>query len=173
MQRDIRPGWLLRQADELAYRGQGAGQPRNTNLRGAVSAAYYALFHALVLSTTQQLLPGGTDAERWRLARSFNHGNIRQVCDWVLGSGGAPRVSAPLVVTVRANTALRDVALAFQTLQEARHGADYDHLADFTKAGALTLIDQSRDAVTKLAAAQGSTDLQRFLSLIALRPALR
>jgi len=173
VRRSIKPSWLLRQADELAYRGQGAGQPRNINLRRAVSSAYYALFHALVLATTNRLLPSGTDEERRRLARSFDHRSIRQVCDWILGGGSQPKEAAPLVATVSANASLQDVALAFRTLQNARYDADYNHLADFTKAGALTLIDQSRDAVDKLRGAAGTADLERLLALITLRPSLR
>jgi hypothetical protein len=126
-----------------------------------------------VLATTRLLLPSGTDDERWRLARSFDHGNVRRVCDWVLGGKGQPEVARPLIAAVRANAQLQDVALAFQTLQNARHEADYDHLADFTKVGALTLIDQARDAVGKLNGASGTADLERLLSLIALRPTLR
>jgi len=128
----------------------------------------------LVLATTQQLLPAGTDEERWRLARSFDHRNIRQVCDWILGGGNQPKEAATIVQTVSDNnTNLVDVALAFRELQKARYDADYDHLGDLTKAGALALIDQSRDAVDKLQGASGTPDLQRFLALIALRPTLR
>jgi hypothetical protein len=44
MQRPIKPEWLLRQADDLAGRVAGVGQPRNADLRRATSAAYYALY---------------------------------------------------------------------------------------------------------------------------------
>lgn len=130
MRRAIKPRWLLRQADELAYRGQGAGQPRNINLRRAVSSAYYALFHALALATAEQLLAAGTDEERWRLARSFDHRSIRQVCDWMLGGGSRPKEAGPIVEAVSTNASLQDVALAFRTLQGARYDADTTTLQD-------------------------------------------
>lgn len=76
MKRAIRADWLLRQANELGYRAGGVGQPRNINLRRAVSSAYYAVFHGIVLTGTDELLPDVTLEERHRLARSFSHNNL-------------------------------------------------------------------------------------------------
>lgn len=173
MQRAIRADWLLRQADELGYRGAGAGQPRNANLRRAVSSAYYALFHSLVLAATQHLLPGGAAEERHRLARSFTHANVRLACEYVVTPNNSPKGVKPIASAAAGNATLVDVADALLSLQEARHRADYDHLADFTKVDVLQSVDTARDAVTKVSQLAGSVDLQRFVSLLALRPALK
>lgn len=141
MQRAIRPDWLLRQADELGYRGGGAGQPRNVNLRQAVSSAYYAVFHAVVLAAVGHLLPAGTGDERRRLARSFSHSNLRLACEYVVTPDRTPSETRPIAKTASGNASLVDVAEALLSLQEARHLADYDHLADFTKVGVLQAVD--------------------------------
>lgn len=173
MQRAISPDWLLRQADELGYRGAGAGQPRNANLRRAVSSSYYALFHSVALAAAQHLLPGGTTEERQRLARSFSHANLRLACEYVVTPNSTPTEARPIAASAGANAALVDVAEALLSLQEARHLADYDHLANFTKAGVLQAVDAARDAAVKLGALAGAADLQRFLSLLALRQSLK
>jgi len=173
VRRAIQPPWLLRQANELGYRSGGAGQPRNINLRRAVSSAYYALFHAIVLAATESLLPNAGAEERYRLARSFSHTNVRLACQYVVKPNGAPEEARPIATAANANAPLVDVAEALQSLQEARHRADYDHLADFTKAGVLQSVDVAEDAVAKLAALTGHADMQRFVSLLALRQSLK
>lgn len=58
-------------------------------------------------------------------------------------------------------------------MQEARHKADYDHLADFTKTGVLQLVDVAEDALAKLDTLKGTADIQRFVSLLAMRQSLK
>lgn len=173
MQRAIRPDWLLRQANELGYREGGEGQPRNINLRRAVSSAYYALFHGIVLTTTGLLLSDATLEERQRLARSFSHSNLRLACQYVVKPNDAPKMARPIAAAAAGSTPLVDVAEALLSLQEARHNADYDHLAGFTKAGVLQSVDVVVDALAKLETLKGTAALQRFVSLLALRQSLR
>lgn len=173
MQRAIRPDWLLRQANELGYRAAGAGQPRNVNLRRAVSSAYYAVFHGIVLAATDRLLPGATPDERHRLARSFSHSNLRLASEYVVTPNKVPTEARPIALSAATNAGLVDVAEALLSLQEARHRADYDHLADFTKVGALQAVDMAEDALVKLDSLRETPDLQRFLSLLALRQSLK
>jgi len=180
VQRAIRPQWLLRQADELAGRFAGVGQPRNADLRRAASAAYYALYHELVNRVCEHLQPDATDAKRWTLSRLFAHRNVLAVCEWILGATGIPGAKGPparvraAFQRMRTSTRLVDVALAFQTLQQARHEADYDHLADFTRPATLSLIDQSRDAIRKLrlVASVSPPMYQRFMTHLAMCPAV-
>ena len=61
------------------------GRPRQTELRRAVSAAYYALFHTLANSCATTLV-GSTRANRdqtaWRQTyRSLEHGHAQRQCD--------------------------------------------------------------------------------------------
>ena len=62
---------LLRIARALAagdIGGGSLGRPRITDLRGAVSKTYYAMFHALALSCANMLVgasPASRDEEAW------------------------------------------------------------------------------------------------------------
>lgn len=175
LQRVIRPAWLLRQADELGYRQAGPGQPRNSNLRRAVSAAYYALFHAIGWTIAGQLLPAGSLEERAGLTRSVDHGALRNVCAWIAKGESPPQHVADLVNAVRADTLMVDVAEAFLELREKRHAADYDHLTDFSKEAVLNLVDSARSAVKSLeqSEAAGSATLARFVVLASLKTSIR
>lgn len=146
MQRPIRPDWLLRQANELAGRTANPGQPRNADLRRAVSSAYYALFHAITLSSVQQTCLSASDGQIYALVRLIRHEQIKRACQPLLG-GSAPRHLASLVEEARTSERARRVAEAFPALQEARHQADYDHEADFTRPIALNYVDVA-DAAT-------------------------
>lgn len=179
MKRPISPAKLLEQADRLAKRapvGAGvAGQPRNIDLRRAVSAAYYALFHDIVSRIAGHLLPAATDAERWAIGRGLTHGNIKAVCLWVQTPGQAGAQAKDAMKALALNPDVLDVAIAFTALQELRHDADYDHSADFTKAGTLAAIDQARDAIDKLhqLANAGIPDYASLLVHFAMKPTLK
>ena len=171
MQRPIQPLWLLRQADELANRGGGPGQPRNSNLRRAASAAYYALFHKIALAMAEHLLPAGPEPERLSLTRSLDHAAILRASRWIASGQSAPPHLASTVAQAHGEQAVLTVADAVLELREQRHAADYDHLADFTKAGVLTLIDTARDAVRTIddLRARRSPALHAYLALAALK----
>ncbi|MHB1469786.1 MAG: hypothetical protein ACYCSI_02545 [Solirubrobacteraceae bacterium] len=47
-------------------------------------------------------------------------------------------------------TGVEDLATAFCDLQEARHRADYDHLASFSKAMALSHVEEAENAIRAL-----------------------
>lgn len=156
MQRAIRPDWLIRQAEELAGRFAGGGQPRNANLRRAVSAAYYALFHHMVSVSTLALLPSDTqEADRLQLTRNYEHRSLLSVCERVSGTSSLPRLTGFAIAQLRQNVTLVDVAGTFKDLQQARHEADYDHLASFSRPGVLTLIDGAKDAILEVEHAAG------------------
>jgi hypothetical protein len=77
------------------------------------------------------------------------------------------------MLVLRRNARIRDVALAFQTLQQSRHEADYDHMADFTRPTTLSLIDQSRDASRKLQSllSRAPRAYEQFMAHLAMGPA--
>lgn len=165
MQRPIKPDWLVRQAYELAGRGAPAGQPRNTDLRRAVSAAYYALFHEICLEAACLLLPRAPEGLRHELVRHVQHAAVIDVCKCVLGQKNPAR-SQQLVAAMRQSKPLLDVAIAYQALYEARHEADYDHTASFTRPTTLTLVNSADDAIAKLRALAGADVREMFLALI-------
>ena len=158
MSQPISPQRLIHQAKALAGYGAGRGRPSPTDHRRGVPAAYYALFHAIITDAVGQVLPGGaaTDDDRRHVARWINHADIKQASQWVVvcvatGPTSAPPsksgakqgvwqlFSSPMASGQRVGVVpppVRRIAQAFVDLQDARHEADYDHLARFPKAAA-------------------------------------
>lgn len=168
MQRAIRPDWLIRQARELADPGH-RGQPRNADLRRAVSAAYYALFHHIALEMCRQILPNGTERDHLAMTRRVQHAAVKQVCNWVGGGSKPPEPLADSVDAVKAVSALVDVAVTFPALIEARERADYDHLARLTKVDTLSNVQLAEESIKKLDSVKGCREREIFLACIALR----
>lgn len=134
-----------------------------------MSAAYYAVFHHMIAVATEHLLPStGATTERLLLSRNFQHGAMLRVCERVGGTSTLPKATGWAVSNLRNNPDLVDATGTFADLQQARHQADYDHLASFTKPGVLALIDLAKDAIRKLTNLQGSPDLALFVTLLTL-----
>jgi hypothetical protein len=167
----IDPAKLLEAATQFAEHQTAQGRPRPIWLRRAVSTAYYALYHELCRQAAAHLLPSAPPADQLRLTRSFTHQALRDTCEWIAGRGRAPRHAAALVTTLSI-TAIQGVATAFLDLQEARHDADYDHLAPFDKATVLQHVRVAERAIATLAGASAQ-DRQTFFALLALKTQLR
>jgi hypothetical protein len=93
------------------------GEPKQASLRRAVSTAYYALFHLLI---DEAVGNWGVARQRSVLARTFDHGKMKSICeDHVKSfySSGQPS----------SGVQLKNVAQTFVQLQEKRHTADYDN----------------------------------------------
>ncbi len=110
---------LLRQADHLTeYEGI---DPSQASLRRAVSTAYYALFHLLVEEGALRWT--GSPEGRIGFERGFNHGSMRTISEkfarsvWKDWHAKVPTIPK----------SLKEVALAFMTLQDQRHKADYNN----------------------------------------------
>lgn len=170
----IDPGRLVAHARELARHQGGAGRPRPIWLRRSISAAYYAVFHAFALHVAAQVLPQGSVEDWQRLTRSIDHSALRDVCRWVAGDQGAGKEHVqPIIATLQTDPEIRQVASITFRLQEARHLADYDHLAPFDKALALSFVDQAEWVVDRLEALATTQALEKLVALIALRSKLR
>jgi hypothetical protein len=138
---------LLNQADRLAGKGAPPGAPRSVDLRRAISTAYYALFHELVIEATNELVDknavkdgGSSLATRW-----FEHKDIRELADAVAGRGAKHR--NVVEVLGRPDPHLVRVAESFVSLQTARHRADYDYNFTVDRSLAFQYVDLARDAV--------------------------
>lgn len=153
--------------ESLASASAGPGRPRSVLLRRSVSSAYYALFHCLTRETAGKLLPLAGDVERLRLARTLGHADMKKACSWVAGrQGGVHQHAQPIVASLR-TTAIADVATSFCDLQEARHRADYDHLAVLSKATAIAHVNDAEKAITTLPTCDAA-DRDAFFSLLIL-----
>jgi hypothetical protein len=93
--------------------------PKQVDLRRAVSAAYYALFHLL---TSEAARNWKQDRHQTRFARIFDHKPMK-TCSSSVVSRQPPADPAKLAVFAK----LKVVAENFVTLQQARYDADYDN----------------------------------------------
>jgi hypothetical protein len=125
------------------------------------------LFHCLCLEASKHLLPKGTRQQQLRLARAFGHREMKGACAWVAGRQGNIHPYVKPLVTFLKPTPIADVASSFCDLQEARHNADYDHLAMLSKPAALAHIDDAEKAIQALAAAHPA-EREAFFSLLAI-----
>ena len=114
-------------------------------LKKAISAAYYAMFHALCYSNANVLMGRSARVARlsgWtRAYRAVDHGAAKERL---------------LQYRPVASPAVRNFGLVFSTLQENRHSADYDPSARFYRANAVSLIDRAEDAIQVLLSAEDS-----------------
>ena len=134
---------LLRLAEQLASGelGSGLGRPRQVELRRAVSATYYAMFHALARCCADTLI-GATRSERrsqpaWRQAyRALDHAQTRRRCNNSQVISRFPR-------------GIQEFGRIFVHAQGYRHQADYDPEATFTRAEVLQLINEVRGKIVR------------------------
>lgn len=144
----MEPFDLIRLAGQLASGavGSGVGRPRQVELRRAVSATYYALFHTLARCCADTLV-GATRARRsqqaWRQTyRALEHGFARNQC-------------ANRLMLSRFPPQIQDFGELFVNMQRLRHVADYDPEpepdpeAEFARTHILGLIYEASRTITE------------------------
>lgn len=114
-------------------------EPKQVDLRRAVSAAYYGLFHLL---TTEAAQNWKHPNQRDRFARMFDHGRMK-TCSSRISSRPLP--SAPTEISTAAD--LKLIADSFVKLQQARHTADYDNSRVWSRTQVWEMITQAEDAM--------------------------
>ena len=114
-------------------------EPKQVDLRRAVSAAYYALFHLL---TTEAAQNWKHQSQRSRFARMYDHGRMK-TCSSKVSSRPLPSDPAELLIAAD----LKLVADSFVALQQARHTADYDNSKIWSDTEVAEAIVQARDAM--------------------------
>jgi uncharacterized protein (UPF0332 family) len=114
-------------------------EPKQVDLRRAVSAAYYGLFHLL---TTEAAQNWKHESQRNRFARLFDHGRMK-TCSSRVSSRPFPVDLAEIPVA----TDLNLVADSFVKLQQARHTADYDNSRVWSRTQVWEIIELAEDAL--------------------------
>lgn len=127
---------LLEQAADLVLKE--AKRPKQSSLRRAISTAYYAVFHLLIFEATKTVVPEKSIG--YLVARTFQHGEMKEASKAF--SVSLPKKLGTILPSISSD--LRHVAGAFVTLQEGRHQADYDTAKRFTRAEAITFIQQAQ-----------------------------
>jgi hypothetical protein len=153
---------LFEQAEALATDPNG----RQAELRRAVSAAYYGLFH-FTLTAAADMVVGAADRATARYAlvyRSDDHGRLRSLCQQL--SGTNPQVS--LLPSPGDFGRVADFARIAVTLHEHRTLADYDPSRDFTLREVEIDISDAREAVKWFQQATREQQ-ETFLTLLLFR----
>ena len=140
------PQELIRIALHLARGGvEGSGgEPRQSELRRAVSAAYYAMFHALARLCADELAGASGSANAlgsWsQTYRSLEHGYARSQCE----NQGAMAQFAPEI---------RGFAEVFIGMQVDRQNAEYSPDGVYDRTIVTEQVETARQAIELLAAA--------------------
>jgi uncharacterized protein (UPF0332 family) len=161
------PVHLFEQADALA--GNATEEPRQVDLRRAISAAYYGLFHFTLTAAADMMIgTGHQSTRRYELVyRSVDHSRLMTLCRQLSGSKPASPIE-PYAPSDGFGSVASFARIVCE-LYELREFADYDPLRDFTVDEAKIAVRNAREAIEWF---KGGTDAQReaFLTLVLFRP---
>jgi uncharacterized protein (UPF0332 family) len=143
--------------------------PRTTsqaNIRRAISAAYYAVFHLLAAEVAAQVSPGIPAGLRERTQRVLDHGQMLKVAKAFSQAGSTRAKGLPddIVLPNSVSQELASIANIFKELQEARHLADYDVLRQFNPIDADTMARKAEKVFKDWKTEKGSSNTPVFLA---------
>ena len=125
-------------------------------LRRAVSAAYYALFHALAHCCANRLAGSGRAEASWiQTYRALEHGHARNQCNDQSAMSVFP-------------AGIQDFGKIFVLMQRQRQQADYSASATFARERVMQLITETEVAITALETAR-SAERRAFALHVLLR----
>ena len=160
---------LLDQAGWLISSPTG-GAPRQAGLRRAISNAYYAVFHAILIEGADEFV-GRTQRHtaRYQLVyRSIDHRALRRLCEDV-AKDELPKKLSKYEPAGGFGQELKDLAGALVDLQELRHLADYDPLFRASLSEARLATTTARTALSILRN-MNRTRRKAFLTLLLFAP---
>lgn len=164
----LNPDHLFEQAEKL-IRPRGQLAPRQVDVRRAISAAYYGVFH-YILAAAADLHIGGTarPAKRYTLLyRSVDHRTMRALCEEAKKPTPSARYRKYIPNGLGPN--IQAFASAFLDLQEKRHDADYDPLKLMKVSDARLAVATARSAIGRFARAPAWKQ-RAFLTLLLFPP---
>ena len=134
----------------------GSGRPSQFSLRRAISATYYAMFHALARNGADMLVGTGPElraSSSWRhVYRGLEHLQAREICQNAKIMKEFPE-------------SIRDFGKIFVVMQQNRHEADYNPHERFTKASVTSNINDA-DRVIKNFKNADDKSRRKFSTLI-------
>ena len=161
------PHELIRHANRLIRPTRGA--PKQIDLRRAISAAYYALFHCLLRAAADDLVGATAKARRSSsytlIYRAFDHSVMLRTCEDAL----KPTLPERLKAVLGASSFPKEIQYAaqvFMDLQGLRQVADYNPNVRFYKSDALDAIVRASFATMQFA--QADKEMRRLFILIML-----
>jgi hypothetical protein len=157
---------LFQQADRLVPSQRG--RPRQADIRRAISAAYYGLFHAILTAATDHFV-GKNNRERAKYGlvyRSVDHSRLRELCNQVRSRSDKIKPYAP---PGGFDPEIHAFAAATVDLQEKRFIADYDVMSSVNRSTALLAVAGAWAALARFNRA-GEEQREAFLSLLMFKP---
>jgi hypothetical protein len=164
----LNPNHLFEQANKLIT--IQTGPPRQVDIRRAISAAYYATFHATITAAADQFI-GVTnrDASRYGLVyRSVSHAWLRDLCKEVQKPTPTNKFK-PYAPSNGFGPNITAFAAALVELQEKRHAADYDVMIRVNKSDAVLAINTAKAALRRFNKASKARRLA-YLSVLLFPP---
>jgi hypothetical protein len=123
----------------------------------------------LVSEGTSKLISNKPAELRLQVRRAFAHGDMRAACEFFRSKGiTEPSNSNNLLhlLTTPIETQIRNVAGTFLDLQQARHIADYDHIAQLTRVNALLKVSQAEQSFLDWKAIRSAANANVFLATL-------
>jgi hypothetical protein len=159
------PEEVLQQAERLVKPCQ-PGPPRQVDVRRALSSAYYALYHCIVVAVADEFVGKANrgTARHTLVYRSVDHHRISKVCTTLSKPG--PDL-APLV-PCGFGEALREFGSTVVDLQAGRHEADDDPAKLRRTSKVILAVSRARQALAFFGQAGGEQRLV-FLTLLAFQ----
>lgn len=116
--------------------------PKQANLRRAVSSAYYAVFHLLAQEVAGRLTHSGPPGLLEKTVRAMNHGSMYRAAGVFSVPGPRPQsLPADIPLPEMISASLSSIATGFRLLQEQRHEADYNVSHAFDRLEVLGLVE--------------------------------
>jgi len=164
----LNPDHLFDQADVLI--ASGVGRPRQVDIRRAISASYYGLFHAVVTAAADLVIGQNNRAQpRYGLVyRSIDHNRLRELCT-DLQKQPLPDKYKRYAPHGGFGVDIKIFATAVVELREKRHIADYDPMVQMKQSDAILLTRTARAALIRF---QNANPDERavFLTLLLFEP---
>jgi hypothetical protein len=165
----LNPEHLFEQVDKLKV-PPPHGPPRQVDLRRAISAAYYGVFHAVLAAAADKFI-GSTKQSSVQYSliyRSVDHGILRRLCQEVKNAQILLKYR-PYLPAGGFGPDLRAFAVALLELQEKRHSADYDPSIRVRSSDAVGAINTAKTALMHFRAASADAR-EGFLTLLLFQP---
>jgi hypothetical protein len=165
----LNPEHLLDQARKLIA-PPPAGPPRQVDLRRAVSAAYYSVFHATLTAAADEFIgKAARSTPQYALVyRSIEHASLRTLCIEATQLKPSPKY-VRYVPPAGFGPDIQLYGIAALELQERRHAADYDPSIRLRTADAVLAVNTARTALERFAKAAADRR-KAFLALLLFRP---
>jgi hypothetical protein len=165
----LNPDHLFEQAEKLVE-PPPAGPPRQVDVRRAISAAYYGIFHATITAAADHFVGAIHRAtSRYGLVyRSVDHSALRKLCEDV-AKATLPTKYTPYVPQNGFGANMSAFASAILDLQEQRLQADYDPSVRVKTSNAKAAVSIARAALQRFQNAD-SSEREAFLSLLVFPP---